>query len=68
MNIGILYTLPSFISSLPQVLTCDTLPGAESISGVNIVCMESIITKLGLSSCAARSTFVILVSASIYRF
>ena len=43
------FVFASVINSLAQVLTCETVPGADAISGEKIVCMESITTTDGNS-------------------
>lgn len=45
-----------FINSFPQDLTCETVPAADVISGLKIVCIESITTTCG---CSVINAFII---------
>ena len=62
IKIAQLRVLPSFISWFPHILTCDTLPGAESSWLLYNVWIESIIRKSGFILSNTVSTFSILVS------
>ena len=47
-----------FINSFPHDLTCETVPQADDISGLKIVCIESITTTFG---CSLTIDFIISV-------
>ena len=55
------------ISALPQARTCEMLPGAASISAMNMVWIESMMIKPGASSSTTASTWSSDVSANTRR-